>query len=83
MDPPDARAPDARWKAQAVALGSAEAPAGRRLEACVDATSADIQTTTGRYGQGDRVALPLGSAEIPLGSRAAEAGVEGQRNPGR
>jgi hypothetical protein len=81
MDPPDARSPDARWTAQAVALGSKDAPAGRRLEACVDATSTEIQTTTGRYGQGDRVALPLGSAEIPLGSRAAEA--NGRGNPGR
>jgi hypothetical protein len=81
VDPPDSRSPEARWKAQAVALGSREAPAGRSLEACVDATSSDIQAATGRFGQGDRVALPLGSVEIPLGARAAEA--EGQRNPGR
>jgi hypothetical protein len=80
MDPPDARAPDARWRAEAVALGSPDAPADRSLEACVDATSPDVQAATGRFGTGDKVALPLGSAEIPLGSRAA--GVEGQRSPG-
>ena len=81
MDPPAARKPDARWTAQAVALGSADAPAGRTLEACVDATSADIQAATGRFGQGESVELPLGSAEIPLGARAAAA--DKQANPGR
>jgi hypothetical protein len=80
MDPPDARPPDARWKAEVVALGSPDAPADRSLEACVDATSSDVQAATGRFGTGDKVSLPLGSAEIPLGARAA--GVEGQRNPG-
>lgn len=81
MDPPAARATDARWTAQAVALGSAEPPAGRRIEACVDATSADVTAATGRFGQGESVALPLGSAEIPLGAHAAAG--NGLGNPGR
>ena len=65
IDSPDDRAPEDRWTVKASTLAGSPPEPSRRLEARVIAASKDVTTTTGAFGQGDRVPLPLGARTYP------------------
>jgi hypothetical protein len=37
-------------------------------------TSPDVTSTSGKYGQGDKVLVPLGSVDVVFGSQTASGG---------
>ena len=74
LDSPEERAPAGRWTAQANTWTAETGPdSSRRLEARVTAKSRDVTAFTGAYGQGDRLPIPLGAAEVPLPAPSAAA----------
>jgi hypothetical protein len=72
-DPPEERKPSATWTAKANAWVVSLPDPPRQLGARLIAGSEDVTTSAGRFGQGAKLPIPLGSVELWFGAQAAAA----------
>jgi hypothetical protein len=73
-DLPEDRAPAASWTALSNAWTASAPEAPRVLGGVAVVTSPDVTASSGRFGQGDKVPVPLGSVDVVFGSQAASGG---------
>lgn len=73
-DLPEERGPSSGWKASSNAWTARLPEAPRRLAAFAVATSPDVSAAGGRFGQGDKQPVPLGTAEVTFGDRPSASG---------
>jgi hypothetical protein len=72
-DLPEERASASRWEAKANAWAARLPDPPRQLAARVIATGKDITKPSGRFGQGDKAPIALGSAELWFGAQPSTA----------
>lgn len=72
-DVPEERAPSVTWTAKANAWAASLPVPPRQLAARVVASSQDVAKPAGRFGQGAKLPIPLGSVELWFGGQPATA----------
>jgi len=72
-DVPEERAPSVTWTAKANAWAASLPDPPRQLAARVIASSEGVTKSTGRFGQGAKVPMPLGSVDLWFGAQASAA----------
>ncbi|MEO8430654.1 MAG: S8 family serine peptidase [Acidobacteriota bacterium] len=73
-DLPEERGPSKSWKAPSNAWTARLPEAPRRLGAFAIATSPDVTAAGGRFGQGEKQPVPLGTTEVVFGDPSSAGG---------